>query len=183
MSAAPPPPHLLVLGLLGAGACYAPARAECSLTCASDSECVGGQVCSAQGVCAGSAIDCAEHLATDAGARDAAADHDAPAHVDARPPIDAPPVDAAPMVTLHLHDDGKGSITTNQGVVCDSQGPQHGDCTLAVVAGVPLTLVAAGEGNEAWKAWIGPACIGQPATCSFTPTLPLTDVRAVFSKH
>ncbi len=169
MHASPLRRHLLVMMLFGAAGCYAPDRAECTLTCARTSECVGGQVCSRQGVCAGSATDCAGQLASDAGAHDAAPGPDATGH-DARPASDAAPADAAALVTLHLHVDGKGRITTDLGFVCDSQGAQHGDCTLAVAAGGAVTLVAAGEGNEEFQAWVGLACAGAPATCAFTPS-------------
>lgn len=194
MSAAPLHRLCLVLFLGAAAGCYEPNLADCALTCESNSDCFGGQVCSAQRLCAGTAVSCGQQPGGDAGVdQDAAfrvdAAHpvdappqvDAPRQVDARTPTDDAPPDAAPMVTLHLHDDGKGRITTNLGFTCDSADPQNGDCLVVVVAGVAVTLAATGEANEVFQSWSGPACVGQSATCTFTP-LVATDVHAKFAK-
>ena len=161
--------------------CYSPDLRDCTVSCASSADCAGAQVCSSDHFCAATGMTCTgvtpsdAHLATG----DAPADpHDAATPVDAHvTPVDAaPPIDAAPLtVQLHEHVDGHGAIFLGT-FSCTT------DCNYQVIVGVPLSVTAIPAGNQRFDRWSQGPCNGsQNATCSFTPTTPLT-VAARFKK-
>ena len=133
---------LLIALALVLGACYAPEVRDCVLACSADTDCVGGQVCTADHLCAGPALasGCAE-LSRDGG------------------------VDAPAPIALHIHIDGPGTVTVAGGNTCDGA-----DCTFPIAKNVPATLTAAPHGNHPFERWTSAICMGQPAVCTFTPT-------------
>ncbi len=163
--------------LLAIASCYSPQLDDCALKCEAATDCAGGQTCGSDHLCAATDVagHCAQLLSQDAGVGDGGIGPS-----DASPPDAVRAVDAGPQVIAHLHDDGMGMITTNTGYVCDSQGAQHGDCMVDVAEGVPLTLQATGEGGQVFQQWSGQACAGTSPSCTFTPTMPTTDVHAMF---
>jgi hypothetical protein len=182
----------VVVSVAVVGACYAPELRDCTVSCASSSDCSGGQICGGAHLCAAPEVagQCAVSLPMDAAPLDARADtrdarRDASAR-DAAPRPDAPRIDAAPpdaarSVILHLHVDGSGEITTAAGATCNGQGPQHGDCLIEVLEGVAITLDATGEGGQVFQQWTGQACSGGDAVCVLTPVMPITDIHARFA--
>lgn len=160
--------------------CYSPQLDDCTLRCEAATDCAGGQTCGSDHLCAATDIagHCSQLLSQDASVGDGgpiARPSDAST-------LDAGrPVDAGPQVIAHLHDDGMGAITTNTGDVCDAQGSGHGDCMVEVAAGVPLTLQATGEASQVFQQWSGQACTGTSPSCTFTPTMPTTDIHAMFA--
>lgn len=142
------------LALASSAGCYAPDLRDCTVTCASASDCAGGQVCGADGFCAAS--DVAGHCGTGA--------------LDAGP--DAPGVT---KVALHVQVMGAGKIVVGGVGECSTEGPTHGDCVLqAPLAPISMQAVQITE-NKEFERWMTPLC---PATtnptCSFTLTMPAT---------
>jgi len=172
-------------GLAAAASCYSPSVRDCTLSCASASDCTSGQVCGSDGMCAAPEIagQCTR-VALDAGLHDAADHPDAaPPHdagLDAMPAPDARP-DAAPgpMVALTVQIMGKGSVTVGGIGTCSMPDPRG--CTFDVPVGQSLTLQAAGMDDDAFQAWMSLACAGQGARCVLTPVFPTT-VSARFGK-
>jgi hypothetical protein len=173
-----------VLVAVAAGsACYSPQLRDCTVSCATDDDCAGAQVCGADRMCAMPAVadHCSALTVVDAGAP-SDAHHDAAitkdAAIDAAIPIDAPPLQ---QITLHVHITGKGSVFVDGHGNCAAQGPQHGDCLFTVVARVAESLHALAEPGQQFTAWTSPACQGQGATCVLTPTTAVT-VSVAFDK-
>lgn len=166
---------LAITALAALPACYTPDLRDCTVTCASASDCVGGQVCGADHLCAAPAIagTCA-HLGTDGGV---AVDDDAPGVDDAaRPPHDGPPPpDAPPFVMLHFHVDGHGELVAGA-FVCTA------DCTDQVPTGVPIDVVANATEDQMFVQWTAGPCMGSKTpTCTVTPKMDMM-VAAKFAK-
>lgn len=176
----------LVAALLGAG-CYSPALRDCSLACESEDECAGNQVCGADHLCAAPEVagKCRE-------LQMGGPDGGLPADAISGPPRDAamaadamtpPPPDAmmGAMVQLNVRIDGKGNVDVMGAGMCASDGPQKGDCTFMVPAGMQRTARATGKGGEMFTRWTSIVCAAQGATCTFTPFL-TTSISARFEK-
>jgi len=164
----------LAVGALVLAGCYAPSIRDCTVSCASPSDCAAGQVCGADGMCV--APDRAGRCETiDAGERrDAALDAD-PARLDAGG-------DAATTAIVHVQVMGKGSIAVDGIAVCSTTGTQRGDCTYSVAIGAPLTVQAIEvQLDEVFQMWTSMTCSGQGRRCTFTP-LAATTISARFGK-
>ena len=164
----------LVLAIAMVGSCYSPTVRDCTVTCDSSHDCIGGQLCGSDHFCAMPEVasHCAGDLAPDAsltkhldgGGADAVVGSDA----------------ASATVILHLHDDGNGEIAIVGGASCATSDPQHGDCMIAVPSGVLVVLQASGQAPNVFMRWEGQVCSGTNPSCSFVPNLPTSDIHAKF---
>lgn len=156
---------------LALAACYSPSLRDCTVSCASASDCATGQVCGADGMCAAPAIAGRCRSLVDAG------NPDAPAHADAAL------ADAARTVRLTVQIMGKGSVAIEGVGACSSQDPDKGNCMYDVAAGAPLTAQASPiTVTDVFGAWGSVTCAGQGARCQFTPVT-ATMIAARFDMH
>ena len=172
------------------GGCYSPSLRDCTVSCESGAQCLGDQICGADGLCA--APDVAGHCAMTGGAMpdapvkielDAGAASDAATALDAalEAPPPAPP-DAATTATLRVQIDGAGAVLVDGRGACTAAQDQHGDCSYEVPLGVAVTARAlASQLDQRFVAWISATCQAAGATCTFTPTASVTIV-AKFDK-
>jgi hypothetical protein len=137
-----------------ASGCYSPAIGDCELSCGSDGDCAGGQVCGAEHLCAARSLSCAAAV-VDGGASDGK-------HATA---ADAHAIDATSDVTLTIMIGGMGMVTLDGGASC-----AMASCNLLAPIDVKATLVATPTGNMMFDMWMMPPCAGQGATCTFVPT-------------
>jgi hypothetical protein len=163
--------------------CYAPELRDCTVTCASASECSADQVCGGDGFCAApaSAGRCLRVEPPDAdsdGALDARV-------IDAAPPVDAamadaavPPIDAPVPVTLDVRVDGHGEVVVAGIATCDDD-----HCMYTVSAGVTLMLEAAPDAGWRFDKWDSATCSQQDETCTTVAEPPKTSVRAKFKRN
>lgn len=163
-----------LFAVLGSG-CYDPAVRDCTVSCAGAGECASDQVCTADHYCAAPSVaSCTgpDHDVVPVDAPRASSDG-APPQPDARP--DAP----APMVSLHLHMDGKGTIAIDGGPSCT-----NADCHFPVPPGTSVTVQATGGTDFEFQSWMGGVCAFATTNpqCTFTAVLPDNDVHARFKK-
>jgi hypothetical protein len=150
------------LALVALASCYSPDLRDCTVSCASSSDCAGAQVCGADHFCALPAVagSCGHPQGLpDGGPGDAAAD----GPVDARvtPPADAAP-DAPQTAGLHLKVGGHGQLAAGTNT-CTM------DCTYQLPL-VPIDVVATGAGDQVFEKWTEGPCMGmQTTTCTVTP--------------
>jgi hypothetical protein len=110
---------LLVLAILSG--CYSPDVRDCTVSCSSESDCAGGQVCNPQGYCADEGITCG-NSAVDAG--------------DDR-------------VMLHVQVMGKGRVDVVGASSCGGNGPS--DCMISVAKGrVTINAVKTENDFDRW---------------------------------
>lgn len=141
--------RVVALALVIAG-CYAPDAPDCTLACGSDSDCISGQVCSTDHLCAGGGISsCANRTVSDGGTRS--------------PDTGPPPLELDVVIS------GGGTVTVSVGAECTS-----GRCTYGVAPNTAVTLTAVDHGNNTFQAWMGMPCMGQGRTCQLTVTAPVT---------
>ncbi len=155
-------------------ACYEPSVRDCTVSCASASDCAGDQVCGASGWCAAPDVACS--LDPDAAGVDGAATDGSDG--DGMTPLDAPMmIDAGAALRIVIS--GRGSVATDQpGVNC--QAPP-GDCSFSVAPGTTVTLTAMdGPGNNRFVDWTTPNCMGMGRTCVLTVSSPVTLVSVEF---
>jgi hypothetical protein len=141
--------------------CYAPSLRDCTVSCASQRDCAGGQVCGSDGLCAAAELAgrCASAMLDAGPDRDAGLLHDA-----------GPTTDASVMISLRVVVTGKGSIVVDGNTVCSSLDPQHGDCTYDIAPHVAHNAHAVSiQLDQVFGGWTSVACSGQGATCVFTP--------------
>lgn len=153
--------------LVALAGCYAPALRDCTVSCASQRDCAGGQICGSDGLCA--SPDFAGRCAS--AAPDAGPDRDAGRAPDASP-TDAAAADASTMtmISLRVVVTGKGSIVVDGHGVCSSQDAQHGDCTYAIASRVAQSVHAVAiQPDQVFGTWTSVTCSGQGASCTFTP--------------
>jgi hypothetical protein len=174
----------IVLGTLGVGAaaaCYSPVVRDCTVTCATPSDCTGGQICDSDGFCAmpeaanrcGDVVRPDASVMLDAGSRDARLADASLA--DAAIP---PGPDAAFLVELAVEIGGRGRVHVIGVGLCNALLDDP-SCTYTVIAGVPLQLHALASPGWRFDKW-SDACDGQDELCALTPTLTLTKVKAKF---
>lgn len=146
----------LVLALTLAG-CYAPDLADCTVSCATDGDCGGGQVCTG-GMCSHEGVSCkAAPPGVDAVAM---IDPDAGIEPDAPEP-DAPP--PPPTTTLRVKIKDRGRVTPSGMAACT-----QGECTYTVEVGQAITLTADPDPGYRFEKW-EEACTGHPlAICTLT---------------
>jgi hypothetical protein len=138
--------RVVTLAIAIAG-CYAPVAPDCKLACTTDSDCISGQVCSSDHLCAGGDItSCANRTVSDGGTL-----------ADSGPP----------PIALHVMITGGGSVSVSVGAECTS-----GTCTYDVAPNTAVTLTAVDHGNNVFQTW-GMACMGQDRTCQLTVTAPV----------
>ena len=131
---------ILVMLVLIAG-CYAPDISDCAVTCTADTECAGDQICTPQGLCAGSIAACEEAGAVDGG--------------------------APRMIELRVAVMGDGKVAIAGGPECQpGSGPMGDSCTLTVPAG-PLVIEAIVD-EKPFDKWTSLVCAGQSARCEVT---------------
>jgi hypothetical protein len=165
----------IAVTVVALGACYSPELRDCAVSCASSDDCAPGQLCGADRWCAAPGIAGRCELADGGASVDAAVAADAASSPDA-----AVPADAAPPVLLVVKIMGHGTVTITGTGTCTDMAPGH-QCTFAVIAGVPRTLIATGTGGDQFEMWMN-ACAGQGATCTVTPAAGTTTAEAKF-KH
>lgn len=161
------PARALTAGLAALAGCYSPEVRDCTVSCASLHDCVRGQICGADGLCAAPEIAgrCASVLA------DGGSSHDAGNHDGGSPPDATVSPDAPSTVSLHVQITGKGSVVVIGRGTCSSQDPQGGNCRYDLVAGVPQTVSAVDiQPKVRFSMWTSETCSGQGATCTFVPT-------------
>ena len=154
------PGRALAVGLVALAGCYSPVARDCTVSCASPGDCVSGQVCGSDGLCAAPEV---------AGRCVAVVTDGGPGH-DARPSDASVSADAPSMVSLRVQISGKGSVIVLGRSTCSSLDPQHGNCTYDIVLGVPQVVRAAAiQSTDVFSKWSSATCGGQGATCRFIP--------------
>ena len=139
----------LVLALVG---CYAPDAPNCTLACTADTDCISGQACTTDHLCAGTNITtCGVQATTDGSV----------------PGIDAG--SGTTMVTLTIQIGKDGSVRDSDDDVCDSPTNMPLTCMFQVPSGDPLTITAIPDPEKQFDKWMGAPCMGQLAMCHTTP--------------
>ena len=156
------------LAALALAGCYSPTILDCTVSCKSPEECVGGQICGKDGLCA------APELAGRCkGLRDAALPHD----------TSASGSDGSAIVSLHVQVTGKGSVFVEGLGNCSSVDLQHGDCTFSIPLGVAQTVQAlAIQSDQSFASWTSVTCNGLNARCTFIPVA-ATTIAAKFEHN
>ncbi len=140
-------------GLVALVGCYSPSVLDCTVSCGSPHDCVSGQICGNDGLCA--APEVAGHCG---GLRDAATP-------------DAAGSDGSAIISLHVQVTGKGSVFVEGHGTCSSMEPQHGDCMFGIPLDVAQTVQAlAIQPDQAFTSWTSVTCNGPNARCTFIPT-------------
>lgn len=169
-----------MVGIAVVASCYSPELRDCAVSCVSAADCAPEQVCGSDGMCA--APEVAGRCATMGVPTDAGTDSPAPVIVDGPLPTDAaPPIDAAPQRLVRIQIVGRGGVTVAGAGTCAFNSPTH-PCTFSVPAAAVATLQTAAAPEWVFEKWEPGPCQGQGATCTFTPMLPLTDVKAKFEE-
>jgi hypothetical protein len=130
--------------------CYSPDAPDCTLACTADTDCISGQTCTTDHLCATTVTTCGSQAITDGS---------------------VPGIDASPptMVTLTIHLDKDGSVRDSNSNICNSPTNMPIDCSFQVHNGEPLTITAYPNLTKQFDKWDGPACMGQLAMCHTTP--------------
>lgn len=157
--------YAFAIGLVALGGCYSPAVRDCLVSCTSPGDCVSGQICGDDGLCAipKMAGRCAS-LSSDAGL----------------PGDPTTNLDGSITVRLQVRITGEGSVAVEGRGTCSSQGSQRGDCTYDIAPGIVQHVQAIEiRMNEPFTRWTSTTCIGQSASCTFIPLGP-TSITARF---
>jgi hypothetical protein len=146
------------LALVG---CYAPDAPDCTLACTANTDCISGQACTTDHLCAGTNITtCGVQATTDGSV----------------PGSDA---GTGTMITLTVQLEKDGSVRDSDNDVCNSPTNSPLECTFQVHSGEPLTITAIPDLTKQFDKWSGPPCMGQLAMCHTTPVGNIT-VNAMF---
>lgn len=141
----------MVVALAG---CYSPETPDCALACTASSDCISGQACTTDHLCAAAGVTtCGSMAITDGSVPGSDAGSNAPTMV---------------SVMIHLDRDGSVRLSTNQNCTSPTNTPM--DCVFQVASGVALTLTALPSSGQQFDKWMGPACMGQGYVCHTTPT-------------
>jgi hypothetical protein len=142
-------------------ACYAPDAPDCTLACAADSDCITGQSCTTDHLCAGAGITaCANQETTDAGnvaGTDAGSGSGSGSG-------------SGMMTTLTIQVQGGGGVQTNDGDFCDGTGDTMMTCMFSAPTGGSLVLTPVPHLLKQFDKWNGAPCMTQPLVCSTTAT-------------
>lgn len=172
---------------LALASCYSPDLADCTVACAADSECGGGQQCNA-GMCAQPGIACTrvddtvDALPMTSPEQDASVPDANPEPDASTPPPDGPPDPPPPpppqTTTLRVKIKDQGRVTPSGHQSC----APNSECLYTVVVGQPITLEADPNPNRIFEKW-EEACSGSSPSCTITPLAgPQTRVTAKFKK-
>jgi len=143
----------LAAGLVALAGCYSPTVLDCTVSCGSPHDCVSGQICGNDGLCA-----TPEVAGRCGGLRDAGL------------PRDAAGSDGSAIISLHVQITGKGSVFVEGRGTCSSMDPQRGDCIFGIPLDVAQTVEAlAIEPDQAFTSWTSVTCNGPNARCTFIP--------------
>ncbi len=137
---------IFVVMLVLVSGCYAPDISDCDVTCTTNAECAGDQVCTAQGLCAGAASACEENNAVDGGVTPRMIDLD-----------------------VTISGDGKVAISGIGECAPNGSGPMGDMCRMQIPAG-PITLTAVPD-DKPFERWTSQICAGQDSTCDVTLTI------------
>lgn len=137
---------LVVVMLVLVSGCYAPDIGDCAVSCTTDAECAGDQVCTPEGLCAGAMSACDENAAVDGGTT--------PRMIDLR---------------VTVMGDGRVAIDGVGECARAGMGPMGEMCTMQVPAG-PMTITAVPD-DKPFERWTTLICAGQDATCHVTLTI------------
>jgi len=160
----------MIAALLVAG-CYGPEVRDCTVSCASASDCATGQTCGEDGWCAAPDV-----------AGSCAARTDAP---DARPvdaAIDGAASDAG-VAQLHVIVAGRGKVVVDPlGVECIGYAGVPGDCLFDVSPGATeMLLPVETTPSSAFAGWTTDNCAEAASSCTVTMEPPVTLVGARFN--
>lgn len=147
---------------IGAPACYSPDLASCTVECASDEDCGGGQICGADRFCA----------TPDLAGTCARAAQDAPNLPD-RP-------DAAQTIALTVKIEGLGRLAIGTSPTCMTPAPNGDDkmhCGWNVAIGTVHRIVATPASGHRFEAWTSANC--KASTTTSTCTLVFDDASEV----
>ncbi len=153
--------------------CYSPDARDCTVSCERVRDCLSGQVCGTDHLCASPAVAgrCASSpppAAIDAGDDTVRTD----AHVRDAPAPPPPPPDTRPdppaTVALEIVIMGAGTVELDGVGSCDK------DCTLLAPLAELATLRALPNPKQVFDQWTQGPCIGQGATCMFVALVPVT---------
>ncbi|HET9990443.1 MAG TPA: hypothetical protein VFQ65_18055 [Kofleriaceae bacterium] len=157
--------RLRAIAITLVAACYSPDAPDCTLTCTGDADCVSGQACTTDHLCAATSITrCGAHAMTDG--------NNATGSDAGMGSGSGSGSGSATYVTLTLHVDGNGSASTSNDQTCDSIGTMK-DCPFQVVKSAPLTVTATPHVTKQFDKWTGGPCDNQPITCQTTPNGPI----------
>jgi hypothetical protein len=169
---------ITVAGVAVVTGCYSPELRDCAMSCVSSADCAPEQVCGTDRMC--SSPELAGRCAGPNVATDAGVDATTPIVVDAPIMVDAPPpIDAAPQRILRIALAGRGGVTVAGIGMCHYTATTL-PCELVVPAGMPMSLEAVPDPDNRFDKWESGPCMGQDETCTFIPTLLVTDVKAKF---
>jgi hypothetical protein len=161
-----------------AAGCYAPDVRDCVVACAGPDDCVAGQVCGSDGLCASAGVAgrCDEATAPDA--RDVSPPIDAPPP----PPIDAPPPPPdAVVAVIRIEITGRGRVQLRGSLdeECRAMTSLGASCEYPAPAGMIVELRPKEEHDWVFAGWDHPACNGVWA-CLFLVGPGTTTVGAAF---
>jgi hypothetical protein len=157
--------------------CYAPDVPDCVVACSAADECVAGQVCGSDGLCASEAIAgrCAEATAPDARTASGADAPDPPAPADAAPPIDAP----ASILRIEITGRGRVELRGALHEDCRAMTSLGATCEYPAPVGMIVELRPREENDWEFDEWDHPAC-NDVTTCLFLVGPGTTTVGASF---
>ncbi|MFT3691685.1 MAG: hypothetical protein QM831_01005 [Kofleriaceae bacterium] len=146
----------VVIAMSFAIACYSPDAPDCALSCTADSDCISGQACTTDHLCAATGITtCGAMARIDGGGTI----------------VDAPP---GTTVKLMVHVDKGGGVKLSTNEFCDTGvNTMATDCMFDVAKDQQLTLTAYAHLGYTFDKWGGPLCMTQMsnAACVVTPTM------------
>jgi len=143
----------LAAGLVALAGCYSPAVLDCTVSCGSPHDCVSGQICGSDGLCAAPEV-----AGRCGGLHDAGLPHDAAGS------------DGSAIISLHVQVTGKGRVFVEGHGTCSSIDPQRGDCIFGIPLAVAQTVQAlAIDPDQAFTSWTSVTCNGPNASCTFIP--------------
>jgi hypothetical protein len=167
----------ITIAISALAACYSPVVRDCTVTCATPSDCTGGQICDSDGFCAmpEAANRCGDVVRPDASVMTDARPLDARLSDAAAPP--AP--DATLLVELAIEIGGRGKVHVIGVGLCNALFDEP-SCTYTVLANIPLQLHAIASPGWRFEKWSN-ACGGRDELCVVTPTPAITKVKAKFT--
>lgn len=167
-----------VAGVAVVTGCYSPELRDCAVSCISSADCAPDQVCGSDRMC--SSPEVAGRCAGPMVPTDGSVDAPSPVVVDAPVLVDAAvPIDASSERYLRIAIGGRGGVTVAGLGMCHFTSPML-PCEIGVAAGMLTSLEAVPDPDNHFDKWESGPCVGQGETCTFTPTLLVTDIKAKF---